>query len=92
MNASTDEENRVILRSLHTTQGSSFKWIQSKTNYDETLISERLKGLLKQGFVSNGSCDDSACKSCSGGCEGMQMMDLVMYTITKKGEEWLKSQ
>lgn len=85
-----EKQMNAVLKVLHPTQGSSFKWIQSKFKMEEDQLSSILLDLLKQGLISNGTCDDSACSACSGGCKDLKANDLVMYTITKKGLETRK--
>ncbi len=86
----SEEQKSAILKLLHPTQGSSFKWIQSKLNIEEEKLRIVMTDLLKQGLISNGMCEDSACGACSGSCDSLKNSELVMYTITKKGMELRK--
>jgi hypothetical protein len=86
-NRMSEEYKTAILKLLHPTQGSSLKWIQSKLKIEEEKLNILIKDLLKQGLISNGMCDDSACGSCGGSCDSLKNSELMMYTITKKGLE-----
>ena len=85
-----EEQIEAILKVLHPTHGSSFKWIQSKLKMDEKQLTSIMSDLLKEGLITNGTCDESACSACSVGCKEIKANDLMMYTITKKGLETIK--